>query len=95
VIGKDEGWVVRVEQQERGRLRIRARETVRAAAADLTEVGSRFPVPEADIYRVAVILERLGEECAEAAGMLRRSVLREVVTPSAAGDVPPDRVQSR
>ena len=31
------------EQEERDRFRMRARETVRAAAVDLTEVGVGFP----------------------------------------------------
>jgi hypothetical protein len=75
------------QQEERGRLRIRARESVRAAAVDLTEVGDRFPIPEADIDKVVAILEHLSEECSEAAGMLQHSVPRGVVTPSVAGDV--------
>ena len=61
-----------MEQQEvRDSLRIRAREKVRAAVVDLTEVGGRFPVPEADIDKVVAILEHLSAECSEAAGMLR------------------------
>jgi hypothetical protein len=62
---------VPVEQQNRRSLHECAKETVRAAAADLTEVGGWFPVHDADIDKVVAILERLGEECAEAAGMLR------------------------
>jgi hypothetical protein len=72
VIVSDEIEVVPVEQQECGRLQACAKETVKAAAADLTEVAGRFPVREADIDRVVAILECLGEECSEAAGMLRR-----------------------
>lgn len=48
-------------------------ETVRATAADLAGVVDRFPLPEAEVGRVVMILDRLSEECAEAAGMLRRS----------------------
>jgi hypothetical protein len=73
VIVSDEGEVVPVEQQKRGRLQECAKETVRAAAADLTKVAGRFPVREADTDKVVAILERLGEECSEAAGMLRRA----------------------
>lgn len=54
-------------------LRTAARETVRATAADLAGVVDRFPLPEAEVGRVVMILDRLSEECAEAAGMLRRS----------------------
>jgi hypothetical protein len=36
-------------------------------------VVDRFPLPEAEVTRVVMILDRLSEECAEAAGMLRRS----------------------
>jgi hypothetical protein len=71
VIGSDQGEVVPVEQQNRGSLQECAKETIRAAAADLTEVAGRFPVHEAETDKVVAILERLGEECAEAAGMLR------------------------
>jgi hypothetical protein len=84
-----------VEQEERGRLRIRARETVRAAAVDLTEVGGRFPVPEADIDKVVAILEHLSAECSEAAGMLQHSVPGEGVTAGVAGDVAPVPEQDR
>jgi hypothetical protein len=88
--------VVPVEQEEeRGRLRIRAGETVRAAAVDLTEVGGWFPGPEADVDKLVAILERLSEECSEAAGMLQHSVLREVVTPSVTVDVAPVPEQDR
>lgn len=83
------------QQEERDRLRIRARETVRAAAADLTEVGDRFPMPEVDIDKVVAILEHLSEECSEAAGMLQHSVPREVVTLRVAGDVAPVPEQDR
>jgi hypothetical protein len=69
----DGGEVVPVEQPERGMLQECAKETVKAAAADLTEVAGRFPVREADIDKVVAILECLGEECSEAAGMLRRA----------------------
>jgi hypothetical protein len=73
VIVSDEGEVAPVEQHERGRLQECAEETVRAVAADLSEAAGRFPVREADIDKVVAILERLGEECSEAAGMLRRA----------------------
>lgn len=73
MIVSDQGEVVPVEQLHPGRLQECAKETVRAAAADLTEVSGRFPVREADTDKVVAILERLGEECAEAAGMLRRA----------------------
>jgi len=69
----DGGEVVSVEQPERGRLQECAKETVKAAAADLTEVAGRFPVREAETDKVVAILERLGEECGEAARMLGRA----------------------
>jgi hypothetical protein len=69
----DQGEMVPAEQQERGRLQECAKETVKAAAADLTEVAGRLPVREAETGKVIAILERLGEECGEAAGMLRRA----------------------
>jgi hypothetical protein len=52
-------------------------------------------VPEADVGKLVAILEHLSEECTEAAGMLQHSVLREVVTPSIAGDVAPVPEQDR
>lgn len=53
-----------------------ARETARAAATDLAEVADRLPVPAGEAERVARILDRISEECAEAAAMLRRSVMQ-------------------
>jgi hypothetical protein len=69
----DQGEMAPAEQQECGRLQECAKETVRAAAADLTEVAGRLPVREAETDKVVAILERLGEECGEAAGMLRHA----------------------
>jgi hypothetical protein len=39
----------------------------------LAEVIARFPRPAAEVGTVAAILDQLSQECAEAAGMLRRS----------------------
>ena len=69
------------DQQEIGRLRIEARETVKAAATDLDDVAHNyFRVPDTKLEPTAAILDKLSEELAEAAGMLRRSGLREVTT---------------
>ncbi|HEY4852235.1 MAG TPA: hypothetical protein VII22_15710 [Streptosporangiaceae bacterium] len=46
-------------------------EQVRQAVTDLAEVCQRLPVDPAEAERVAKIMDRLGEECAEAAAMLR------------------------
>jgi hypothetical protein len=46
-------------------------EQVRTAVTDLAEVCQRLPVDPAEAERVAKIMDRLGEECAEAAAMLR------------------------
>ena len=46
-------------------------ETVHQAVTDLAEVCQRLPVDPAKAERVAKIMDRLGEECAEAAAMLR------------------------
>ncbi|HUY51867.1 MAG TPA: hypothetical protein VMV92_40235 [Streptosporangiaceae bacterium] len=59
-------------------LKAEARETVRAAASDLDEVAERLPVPDDRVEQVARILDRLSEELTEAAGMLRRTALRQV-----------------
>jgi hypothetical protein len=62
-----------VGKADGGELRSAAWETVRATASDLAEVVYRFPLPAAEIGAVAGILDQLSRECAEAAGMLRRS----------------------
>jgi hypothetical protein len=62
-----------VRKPDSDALRAAARETVRATAADLAELVGRFPLPAAEVGRVATILDQLGRECAEAAKMLRRS----------------------
>jgi hypothetical protein len=67
-----------LDQAEIGRLRIEARETVKAAASDLADLTGYFPVPDAKLESTARILDKLSEELAEAAGMLRRSGLRQV-----------------
>lgn len=59
-----------------GKLWVEARETVRAAAADLGEVAGQFPVQSEQMEAKARILDRLSEELTEAAGMLRRSASR-------------------
>ena len=46
-------------------------ESVRSAVIDLGEVLQRLPAAPAEAERVAKIMDRLGEECAEAAAMLR------------------------
>jgi hypothetical protein len=51
----------------------KARETVRAVAADLGGVADLLPVQPEQVEAKARILDRLSEELAEAAGMLRRS----------------------
>jgi len=50
-----------------------ARATVKAVAADLGEVADLLPVQPEQLEAKARILDRLGEEIAQAAGMLRRS----------------------
>jgi hypothetical protein len=50
----------------------KARETVRAVAADLGGVADVLPVQPEQVEAKARILDRLSEELAEAAGMLRR-----------------------
>jgi hypothetical protein len=66
-----------LDQHEIGRLRIEARETVKAAAADLQDVADNyFPVPDARLEATARILDKLSQELAESAGMLRCSGLR-------------------
>jgi hypothetical protein len=50
-----------------------ARETVKAIVTDLGEVASLLPVQPQQLEAQARILDRLGEELAEAASMLRRS----------------------
>ena len=62
-----------MEQGQTEKLWFEARETVRAAAADLGEVADLLPVPPEQVEAKARILDRLSEELAEAAGMLRRS----------------------
>jgi hypothetical protein len=51
-----------------------ARLTIRGVMTDLLEVSERLPVPAEQAERVARILQRLSEEIAEAAGMLRAAV---------------------
>lgn len=51
----------------------KARETVRAVAADLGGIADLLPVRPEQVEAKARILDRLSEELAEAAGMLRRS----------------------
>jgi predicted phage gp36 major capsid-like protein len=50
-----------------------ARETVKAVATDLGEVADVLPVQPDQVEAKARILDRLSEELAEAASMLRRS----------------------
>ena len=64
-----------MDQAETGRLRGEARETVRAAAADLGGVADRFSVLPEGVEAQARILDRLSQELAEAASMLRHSTL--------------------
>jgi hypothetical protein len=51
--------------------------TVGSAVTDLVEVAEMLPVPASDTERVARMLDRLSEELAEAAGMLRQSAARD------------------
>jgi hypothetical protein len=46
-------------------------ETIREAATDLSEILTTLPVPREQVERVAGMLDRLSEEIAEAAQMLR------------------------
>ena len=50
--------------------------TVGSAVTDLVEVAEMLPVPASETERVAKILDRLSEELAEAAGMLRQAGAR-------------------
>jgi len=50
-----------------------ARETVKAVATDLGDVADLLPVQPEQLEAQARILDRLSEELAEAASMLRRS----------------------
>ncbi len=50
-----------------------ARETVKAIATDLGEVANLLPAQPEQLEAKARILDRLSEELAEAASMLRRS----------------------
>jgi hypothetical protein len=50
--------------------------TVGSAVTDLVEVAEMLPVPASEAERVAKILDRLSEELAEAAGMLRAAGAR-------------------
>ena len=69
-----------LDQAEIGRLRGRARDTVRGALVDLEGIADNFPVPDAKLEGTARILDKLSEELSEAAGMLRRSGLRQVTS---------------
>lgn len=62
-----------MEEAPSGRLWVEARETVRAAAADLAEVAAQFPVQPEQVEAKARILDQLSEELTQAARMLRRS----------------------
>ena len=64
-----------MDQAEAVRLRAEARETVKAAAADLGEVAGRFAVLPEHMEAQARILDQLSLELAEAASMLRGSTL--------------------
>ena len=66
-----------MDQAQTGKLWVEARETVRAAAADLGEVVARLPVVPGQVEAQARILDRLSQELAEAAGLLRRSASGE------------------
>jgi hypothetical protein len=46
-------------------------ETIREAATDLSEILTALPVPREQVERVAGMLDRLSQEIAEAAQMLR------------------------
>jgi hypothetical protein len=52
---------------------VEAIEAIGGVVTDLVEVAGRLPVPADQAERVASILDRLSEELAEAAGMLRRA----------------------
>ena len=52
-----------------------AAETIGGVLTDLREVAGHLPVPPAQAEHVARILDRLSEEIAEAAGMLRAALL--------------------
>jgi hypothetical protein len=56
---------------------IEAIETVGGVVTDLVEVAELLPVPASEAERVAQILDRLSEELAEAAGLLRRASARD------------------
>ncbi len=62
-----------MDQGQTEKLWFEAREPVRAAAADLGEVADLLPVQPEQVEAKARILDRLSEELAEAAGMLRRT----------------------
>jgi hypothetical protein len=51
--------------------------TVASAVTDLVEVAEMLPVPASEAERVAKILDRLSEELAEAAGLLRKASARD------------------
>ena len=51
--------------------------TIGSAVTDLVEVAEMLPVPASDTERVARMLDRLSEELAEAAGMLRQAGARD------------------
>ena len=51
--------------------------TVGSAVTDLVEVAEMLPVPASEAERVAQILDRLSEELAEAAGLLRKASARD------------------
>ena len=51
--------------------------TIGSAVVDLVEVAEMLPVPAGQAERVAQILDRLSEELAEAAGMLRQASARD------------------
>jgi hypothetical protein len=51
---------------------ITAIETIGAVLTDLVEIAGQLPVPGGRIDQIARILDRLSEEIAEAAAMLRR-----------------------
>ncbi len=56
-----------------GSSEIDAINTVGGVLTDLVGVAERFPVPAGQVEAVARILDRLSEEIAEAAGLLRAS----------------------
>lgn len=53
---------------------VEAAQTIGGVLTDLVEVAETLPVPADEIERVARILDRLSEEIAEAAGMLRAAL---------------------